>query len=135
MAKKSFPKSARLRKGEEFRRCIRYGRHLNGALLSLSYRSRSKRTPPRLGITVSRRYGKAVDRNRMKRQMRELFRTHRPLLPPGYDLLIRPLVGVKASAIPDLALLRKELLTLLDALPPPRLNPYKKKTQSEIGHK
>lgn len=34
----------------------------------------------KLGITVSRKVGKAVVRNRIKRYVREVYRTHRPLL-------------------------------------------------------
>lgn len=44
---------------------------------------------PRLGITVSRRIGGAVTRNRIKRRVRECFRIKlRPAIPPGSDLLV-----------------------------------------------
>jgi ribonuclease P protein component len=43
----------------------------------------------RIGITVSRRIGGAVVRNRVKRRVRETFRLAlRPLLPPGTDLVV-----------------------------------------------
>lgn len=39
----------------------------------------------RLGITVGKKIGKAVRRNRVKRQIRECYRLYEPLLPEGYD--------------------------------------------------
>jgi ribonuclease P protein component len=42
----------------------------------------------RLGLSVSRRLGTAVRRNRIKRMVREAFRLHDCQLPRGYDLVI-----------------------------------------------
>lgn len=41
----------------------------------------------RLGLTVSRRVGNAVVRNRIKRRLREIFRQAGERLPPGIDLV------------------------------------------------
>jgi ribonuclease P protein component len=43
--------------------------------------------PTRLGITVTRKIGNAVERNRIKRLVREVFRLHRTRLPEGLDLV------------------------------------------------
>lgn len=45
-------------------------------------------SPTRLGITVTRKIGNAVRRNRIKRWVREAFRRHRDELPRGVDLVV-----------------------------------------------
>ncbi len=44
--------------------------------------------PARLGVTITRKIGDAVRRNRVKRVLRELFRLDRSLLPDGVDLVV-----------------------------------------------
>lgn len=44
----------------------------------------------RLGISVGKAYGSAVQRNRIKRLLREAFRQVRHKLPTGIDLVIVP---------------------------------------------
>ena len=41
-----------------------------------------------MGVTVSRKVGNAVVRNRVKRSVREWFRTRRDELPPGVDIVV-----------------------------------------------
>ena len=43
--------------------------------------------PTRLGVTVTRKVGRAHQRNRIKRLVREVFRQERSRLPPGYDMV------------------------------------------------
>lgn len=47
----------------------------------------------RLGLTVGKKHGGAVRRNRIKRLLREAFRLERANLPSGYDLVCIPQVG------------------------------------------
>jgi len=42
----------------------------------------------RLGVTVTRKVGNAVRRNRLKRQVREIFRRHSASLNPGWDIVV-----------------------------------------------
>jgi ribonuclease P protein component len=42
----------------------------------------------RLGVTVSKRTGNVVKRNRVKRLIREFFRLHKSRFPQGYDIVI-----------------------------------------------
>jgi len=60
---------------------------------------------PRLGLSVSRRVGKAVVRNRWKRLIREAFRLSRQQLPDGVDLVTIP----RQDAEPKLAALLESL--------------------------
>lgn len=51
--------------------------------------------PPRLGLTVSRKVGGAVQRNRVKRILREIFRLNQHRLGPGTDLSIIAKTGAQ----------------------------------------
>jgi len=66
-------------------------------LLPVSGRADDDPSPPvaRLGITVSRKVGNAVVRNRVKRSVREWFRARRPRLAPGVELVV---IGRSAAA-------------------------------------
>ena len=50
---------------------------------------------PRLGLVVTKRFGKAVRRNRVRRLLREFFRRHKGQLPPE-DLIIMAKKGAEA---------------------------------------
>ena len=45
---------------------------------------------PRVGLTAGKVLGKAHERNRIKRRMKEVLRRHLDLLPPGCDLILHP---------------------------------------------
>ena len=68
-----------------------------------------ERAARRLGITVSRRVGNAVVRNRIKRGVREWFRHSRRGLRPGTDLVV---IARRAAA----ALSGSEIAAALDDL-------------------
>lgn len=62
----------------------------------------------RLGLSVSRKVGGAVVRNRWKRLLREAFRLSQHELPAGLDLVVIP----RATAPPTLSALQASLLQL-----------------------
>ena len=69
-----FPKSARLRRGEDIRAILSAGSRRRCGLIEV-YRGRSGSGRPRAGIVVPR-YGRSiVERNRLKRRLRECVRT------------------------------------------------------------
>ncbi len=82
----------RLRSGAEFRHVYDEGRSAADGTLVV-YVVGNACEHPRLGLSVSRKVGGAVQRNRWKRLIREAFRTHRPELPVGLDLVVIPRGG------------------------------------------
>ncbi len=94
-----FEKSARLRKRPEFLVVQERGSKVQtDCFLALYLPNQKGQT--RLGLTVSSKVGPAVLRNRVRRRLRELFRTQRNLLPKGIDLV---LIARPAAAEADFA--------------------------------
>ncbi|MEW6262490.1 MAG: ribonuclease P protein component [Thermodesulfobacteriota bacterium] len=88
MKKHGLPKANRLRKrGDYILAAGEAVRRLRSGCFLLIIRPNG-RSESRLGITVTRKIGKAVVRNRLKRQVREFFRLNRQLLPPGQDMVV-----------------------------------------------
>jgi ribonuclease P protein component len=81
----------RLSRSAEFERVYRQGRSKGNRFLVLYAFARSSEGEadgPRLGLSVSRRVGGAVDRNRVKRVLREAFWLEAERLPAGYDYVV-----------------------------------------------
>jgi len=93
-----FERADRLLSSGEFRRIGRLGKRLVTAyfvvLVATSEMARETEQR-RLGITVSRRVGNAVVRNRIKRGVREWFRQNRKSLRDPIDLIV---IGRKAAS-------------------------------------
>jgi len=87
-----FPATIRLKHRADLGRVYRSGRARSGALFSLRFLAREGEG--RLGITIPRRWGSAVERNRVKRLLREAFRRHRAEF-AGVDLVVQPYESCK----------------------------------------
>jgi ribonuclease P protein component len=83
---RSFQKALRLRRRRQFLAIQRDGARRHTSHL-VFIRSRNDMEWPRLGITVSARVGNSVQRNRIKRLLREVFRHRRAELAPC-DLVV-----------------------------------------------
>ena len=95
MADRARRKRRRLSRSGEFERVYREGRsHASRHLVVYAFPRTDDESEPRLGISVGRKLGGAVERNRIKRQLREAFWAAGDLA-PGHDFVIvaRPAVG------------------------------------------
>jgi ribonuclease P protein component len=81
---------SRLRKHADFQRVYAEARKRRSASMSWFLAQQSVATPPRVGLTVGKVLGKAHERNRIKRRLREVLRRHIDLLPAGCDLILHP---------------------------------------------
>ena len=99
----TFTKADRIRTSIEYRTLSKNGtRHYNDYFVIISQANQASRS--RLGITVSKKVGNAVTRNRIKRIIREHFRLNRRILPNRIDINIiaRPSSGrIGTAAIRD----------------------------------
>ena len=82
-----FPKFRRLRKSFDFRRVQGRGRRVQTKNLLVLYRPGAGPNS-RFGLTVSRKVGNAVTRNRVKRWLRESVRRNQELLDGCYDVVL-----------------------------------------------
>jgi ribonuclease P protein component len=84
-----------LRKNGDFKQVYSHGKPVADSLLVL-YTKINGTCTNRLGISVSRKVGKAVTRNKVKRVIKENFRLITPKVKPGYDLVFvaRPASGL-----------------------------------------
>ncbi|MFN3967233.1 MAG: ribonuclease P protein component [Endomicrobiia bacterium] len=86
-----FSKSERLHKTKEFIEVYKKGKAYQSdhLLLFVLARGQIQGIPGvRIGIVVSRKVGKAVKRNKIKRRLREIFRLNKHLLKPGFDIVV-----------------------------------------------
>lgn len=79
----------RLAREDEFRRVYREGARRSTALLVLHVRPNGLAVV-RLGLAVGRRFGRAVQRNRLRRRLREAVRAHARRIGAGVDLVVVP---------------------------------------------
>lgn len=85
-----YPRGMRLLRHDDFERVYSEGRRHFSANLTAFYLKRGSRDQARVGFTVSRALGGAVDRNRMKRRLREAVRISQPPAGLGVDIVINP---------------------------------------------
>jgi len=108
----SFPKSARLLKRADFVRVYENGRRHFGSHMTFFYLDRKSEAAasaapaakrrPRVGFTVSRALGGSVERNRIRRRVREAVRMNLATLERAVDVVINPKRSAAKAALPVL---------------------------------
>ena len=111
MAKEAYPRSVRIRVPLEFKQLNRSGKRLILGDLIVRYLPNDLGFA-RFGLTVSRRVGNAVTRNRVKRYLREAIRKQRDEF-PGFDIVFIARPSAKDQSSDSI---RNQVTELLETL-------------------
>jgi ribonuclease P protein component len=108
--------NSRLRKHADYLRAYAAGRKRQSSAMSWFLAPQTIEGAPapdaaRVGLTVGKVIGKAHERNRIKRRMREALRRHVDLLPAGFDLILHPR---RIGLTMDFAQLEREVSRILE---------------------
>ena len=93
----AFGRNQRIIKSGEFTKLLRKGSCAADGVLVLFAIAAADSSVTRLGVTIPKRVGNAVTRNRWKRLIRESFRTQQDAIASGYDYLVRPKKGAEPT--------------------------------------
>ncbi|MBC2582652.1 ribonuclease P protein component [Clostridium sp. DJ247] len=94
-------KDCKLRKNIEFRAVYKRGKSFSNQLLVL-YIYKNKKSTNRVGISVSKKVGKSVIRNRVKRLIKESYRLNNYNLKTGYDLIFIARVAANGKSYSEI---------------------------------
>jgi len=101
-----------LKRNHEFKRLYNKGKNATSHLVVV-YCKRNGSQQNRLGITVSTKLGGAVVRNRIRRRLREIYRTNEHVMKSGYDIVLVARIRSKNCTYKEL---EKSVLTTLHKL-------------------
>lgn len=104
-----FPRKCKIKRSGDFQSVYRARIRVYNERLTICCRPAAPGAPSRLGLSVSKKVGKAFVRNRWKRLLREAFRLRRRELPVGFDFIAIP---TRQDQVPHLAILADDLLKL-----------------------
>jgi ribonuclease P protein component len=97
-----FPRSGRLLRHTDYERVYKQGRRHFSSHMTVFYLHRGGEQGWRVGFTVSRALGGAVDRNRMKRRLRESVRKCWPQVSVPMDVVVNPKKSLLKAPFGDL---------------------------------
>ncbi|MBD0382259.1 ribonuclease P protein component [Paenibacillus sedimenti] len=103
-------KTYRLAKREDFNKVYRYGKSMANHQFVLYYLAQPKLEQFRLGISVSKKVGNAVVRNRLRRMIKEIIRLNKDRMTDHYDYI---LIARKPAADMDYAQMEKSIFHVI----------------------
>jgi ribonuclease P protein component len=126
MASNEFPKAARVTRGDDFTEIIRGGSYAADDVIVVNLRwakaasnTESSELPlAKMGVTIPKKTGNAVVRNRWKRWIREAFRQQRSRLPRGLEIIVRPKRDAVGSYAAVARTMEKTVWRAVKKLPP-----------------
>lgn len=86
----------------DFERVYKQGKRHFAGHMTVFYLPRPEKSGLRVGFTVTRALGGAVERNRMKRRLREAVRLRRMDFQPAVDVVINPKKSLLTAEFPEL---------------------------------
>ncbi len=87
-------KNKRLRSNRDFKKVYKRGKGYFNRNFSLIVK-KNKLQGSRVGFSITKKHGNAVERNKLKRRLKEIVRHNFNLIPEGYDLVVVPKVNTK----------------------------------------
>ena len=99
-----------LKRNSDFSRVYHEGKALANRLFVIIVHESAEDRPNRVGISVSKKIGNSVVRHRLKRQVRECFRTHWQQWKSGHDIVV---IARKGSEEQDYKEISSSLLNLM----------------------
>jgi len=111
--RRGYQKEDRIRKRPEYLQLAEDGQRLFSRHFIIVY-ARSAHLVPRLGVTVTKKIGNAVARNRLKRVCREYFRAHRDQIATAFDVHIIARSGSAQAANDELTISLEKLFSQID---------------------
>lgn len=101
-----------IRKNYEFSRIYRKGKFFAAKIMVL-YTIKNRKSTNRIGIAISRKVGKSVKRNRIRRLIKENYRHYEQYIKDGYDVVF---VARKNENMPSFVDIKKEMKFLFKKL-------------------
>ncbi len=118
VTRRNFSRDNRIRRQADFDRAYKTKVYAADDVLVVNA-SLNGLTVARLGLSVSRKVGNAVMRNKWKRRIREAFRLQQEKFPPGLDIVVRPKLGAACDFHAIARSLPQLVARIIRRLPPP----------------
>lgn len=105
-------KNKRLRSNRDFRIIYRHGKGYFNKNFTFVVK-KNKKQGSRVGFSITKKYGNAVERNKLKRRLKEIFRHNFDLIENGYDIVVIPRQNTKKLSYQELEKSVKHLLKIV----------------------